>query len=813
MVLPDIYSKNTRGTALPRNNKNISSPAVDTFLGAPKFDKKRQVKKEKKTKFQKDVQEKYIPFSELQESVRSRNLFLTPDDRSSEVSKEDIQYDFPRTTDKLANRSYTEARFLKNRKIEEEIKYDVQDILIEEPEEQHFVSSRDKYHPYSMTEYKEPLGLQEDSNELLKCQDALEKSLKREMEGITKVEQALGKEKETADSLEKVTEREEITKASLEEALKMKDKTKASLKEALKREEKTKASLEEALKMKDKTKASLKEALKKEQRAKTSLDEAMKNKERAITSLEEALEREESLKTSLEEALKREESLKTSLEEALKREESLKTSHEEVLEKERSKAQHIKALEQKEKHALKKTMKKMQAENTDLCVKTDSMKAQVADLKKSQKSLLGAHKKQKCTIADLTAELEERKKLMIKLQNDLEASARQHEKELAERDVVNCAEVKALNERVVKEQEKNLEKDSEIQSLHFNIQTLRMNVDVKDSIVSTLQENVSQQASDLKEERAKNCDLKRDCETAVSQWKKDQEKLDHLIQENRKQASALNQMQLHQKKYQEDGEACRRLEEAIHTEKARFSEACEKIQMQEDKLAEKTLALEKSLAAEKLLRSSLRSEKKHYKQMLLQKQDSADPQTFLRNQLRKVSANSEHLMYDMETLRMENADIRVKFNATETQYRSLSEQYQEMITNKNKTISENQHTIAVLQCMVRRLKVQLEDDVKLERTRNSDLQQRVDDISSALEKERASKVQEQLVESNIKFSHTSDTELMLNQQSLLHLQKQYTELQRQHCDITSDYHELLRSHSALELKYDKIHLLCNLRES
>lgn len=55
-------------------------------------------------------------------------------------------------------------------------------------------------------------------------------------------------------------------------------------------------------------------------------------------------------------------------------------------------------------------------------------------------SLQETHEKQRCTITAMTAEFEERKKLIIELQKDLEASTLQHEKEMAESQS-DCAEV------------------------------------------------------------------------------------------------------------------------------------------------------------------------------------------------------------------------------------------------------------------------------------------------------------------------------------------------------------------------------------
>ncbi|XP_068586885.1 uncharacterized protein [Cebidichthys violaceus] len=475
----------------------------------------------------------------------------------------------------------------------------------------------------------------------------------------------------------------------------------------------------------------------------------------------------------------------------------------------------------------------------------------------------------------MTAEIKEDMKLIEKLQKDLEASSCHHEKE-AQRNMVSFAKIKALKDELIEQQEESLEKDDTIQSLRLDIQNLQSDVEAKDHIVSTLQEKVNRGASDLNEEQTKNCSPQRDYEAGVSQQLKEAEELDHLTHENQHLASenrwlqgeleaAQTESQLHQKQLQDDREACSRREEAVEKENdARF-------QMQEKELSEKTLALEKSLVGEKLLRSLLGSEKKRFDQMILKKQASVEPLTILRNQLRDASANSEHLMYDMKTLRMENADIRAKFHVMETEFDrtrskhlSLSERHEELMSKQNDTmskqndtISENQLTITKLQCAVDWLKAQqsesktgraeLEDALKQYKATVSELQQ----IASALEKERArceeqrvklkealtrqieileekqevavalKKAQDdvcrlqgqQLVESNFQLRHISDAELRLNQQrtaleestkALHHLQREYTDLGRRHSDINSDYHELLKTHSALQIKYERL---------
>lgn len=204
----------------------------------------------------------------------------------------------------------------------------------------------------------------------------------------------------------------------------------------------------------------------------------------------------------------------------------------------------------------------------------------------------------------------------------------------------------------------------------------------------------------------------------------------------------------------------------------------------------------------------------------------------------------------MQTLRMDNADIRAKFSATEAEfdklkskYTSLSERYQEMMLEKNETISENQHTITKLQCKAQKLKSRFEGIINKERTKNSELQQKVDQISSALEKEKtmcekqrvelmeastkqmttleekqklslalqkaqekAFSFKEPLGVSSIQSRHNSNYEFMLKQQriSLDKSTAALNHLQKQNSDITSEHRELLKTHSTLKLKYDKL---------
>lgn len=391
-------------------------------------------------------------------------------------------------------------------------------------------------------------------------------------------------------------------------------------------------------------------------------------------------------------------------------------------------------------------------------------KIQLADLKKTLKEHQRSNAKLKGKLTKMAAEREEDKKAIENLTNDLEVSSQQHQKEMVEREKVHCVQIKEIKDRLIEQQKRSLEKDNDIQSLHFDIQNLRGEIEVKDNIVSSLQKKVNQLASDLKEEQTKTCRLQREYEDAVSQQKKGAEKLHRLTLENQQLASenprlqsnletALNERQIALKQLQEAREVCSGHEETIRKEKARFQRAYKKLQMVDKELSEKNVALEKSLTTEKCLRSSLKNEKKRFNQMVLQREAEVNPVTFLSNQLREASVSSEHLMYDMQTLRMENADIRVKFNAMETQYdklmskyRSLSDRHDELMLKKNHNISENQAAIAELQSMVDELRAhqseskarqaELEDALKEEKTRNSELQQRADQTAIALKKEK-----------------------------------------------------------------------------
>ncbi|TNN75597.1 hypothetical protein EYF80_014147 [Liparis tanakae] len=324
---------------------------------------------------------------------------------------------------------------------------------------------------------------------------------------------------------------------------------------------------------------------------------------------EMAEEAEESEKSDgLQEALEVERRAIAALEVALKNEKVAKARYKAALKQER-----------KVNEALATTLRKKQAENNSLRVEVDNLKKSQKDQQRSKIKLRGA-------TATMIAEIQQDKKFIEKLQKDLEASSYQHEKDSAERHLVNCAEVKTLKDSLIEQQEESLGKDDAIQSLHFNIQKLQSDIEANDTIVSTLQENVNQWASDLNEEQTKKCSVQRDYETAISQQLKEAEELDHvtcknqlLTSENKRLqselAAVLNESQLHRKQLQDDREARSRHGEAIEKEKDRSLRTFTKIQIQKKELSQRTLAFEKSLISGKLLQSSLRSEKKLFDQM------------------------------------------------------------------------------------------------------------------------------------------------------------------------------------------------------
>ncbi|XP_070820031.1 uncharacterized protein [Chaetodon trifascialis] len=480
-----------------------------------------------------------------------------------------------------------------------------------------------------------------------------------------------------------------------------------------------------------------------------------------------------------------------------------------------------KSLEKVEKDALAKTLDGTRAGSEDYKRSEDasisSSSAQEKSMEKEdrarQREALGPEQKEKDALV----------KSLKKKQAEKDALAKTLKKEQAEKDALTLKKEQAEKDglhvyikRLIEQQKDSVKKDNEIKCLHFNIGVLQSDIATKNSTISSLQERLNQ-VSEHKEVRVKKCQHHGDYEAAVSQQQKEAE-LDRLTQENHQLASenkilraeleaALNEGN----QLQEDRKSPSRLKEAIEKERAKFLRVSKKIQIQEKELSEKTLALEKSLNTETYLRSCLKKEQKRFEQAFLQKQAGTDHLTILSDQLKEAFLSSECLMYDMQTIRIENIDIRAKFKAVEKEYNrmksklhSLSEHPEKMMSKKNDAIPENQCSIAKLQYTVHELKAlqidsklreaQLKDDLKHEKTKNSELQQRVDQLSSALEKE-STKCEKYC---------SRKTALDENTKALHQLQKEYTELVRRHSDVNSEYRELLRSHTSLKITYERL---------
>uniref|UniRef100_UPI0037E78E55 trichohyalin-like n=1 Tax=Semicossyphus pulcher TaxID=241346 RepID=UPI0037E78E55 len=506
----------------------------------------------------------------------------------------------------------------------------------------------------------------------------------------------------------------------------------------------------------------------------------------------------------------------------------------------------------------------LQDERDSCSRKEDLLKAQVADLMKSQNELKQSSAELESKLSETNTELKDIE-IRIELFNGNLKAFQSQQAESAKRGRLYYAEIKALKGHHMKQQEKTPETYNKIKSLRCNIQTLQTEMEGNNKIFSSLQEEVKQWASDLKEEQTKNCLLQRDYETAVFQ--QDAEKLNRLTQENQDLASEIKRLQSKleaatNKQLEEND--CTGNEE-IQKERARFSRASKKIKMQEKELSEKTLAYKKRVIKEKALRSELRKEKERFEKMFLQQQAGVDPLAILRDQLRDANASSESLMYDMQNLRMENVDITSHFESFEREHEQLKSKYsclldrsEKMISKKNQHISENGITIAKLERMVDELRAQLqkskarqtglEDALKKEQRRNCGLQQRADSTASAVDKasttcdkrlvvlqealnrqaeerqklavalqkadENVNSLQKELlVESNIRLQQVRDAELRLKQQTadLDQSRKDLHQLRDEHINLACSYagtlskhQERMKDHSDLKLKCERL---------
>ena len=463
---------------------------------------------------------------------------------------------------------------------------------------------------------------------------------------------------------------------------------------------------------------------------------------------------------------------------------TLSESHEEVTSK-------------KNDSRLEEAIKKERAEK-------ELLQAQVADLRKSQKDLQETKDRLEVTVTEMTAEREEHKKVIEKLQWDLKVSSSML-KEVAERESVSHAEINALKILVSEQQEKSQQKDDEIESMRFNIQDLKSRIEAKDNVVSSLQGTVDQYASDLRDERARNCDLQRDYEAAVCQQKKQAEELDLLTQKNQQLASdnkglqdeqqtkdklkaTISDMTAGLKKYesvieklQKDLETSSSLHKvaAEHEElhRAEIKALKELISQQQERSRQKDDEIESMLSDIQNLKSSIKTKEsdfsslqqtvdqcssdlkderkrtydlqRDYEAALCQQKKEAEIRSELEEAIKKENDRFSRACNKIKLQKKEITDIRAQLKTTETAYERMKSEHflhsdsHEEMARLNRTISESQSTITKLVNMLDELKVESEarqgkllDKLKQERKRNAELQQKVDETSAALTKEK-----------------------------------------------------------------------------
>lgn len=235
-------------------------------------------------------------------------------------------------------------------------------------------------------------------------------------------------------------------------------------------------------------------------------------------------------------------------------------------------------------------------------------------------------------------------------------------------------------------------------------------------------------------------------QVSVSQRQKDADKLNCLTYENQQMASEM-------KRLQGNRETCCRLEEKVKKEKARF------------------LKMHKIIEMGKM-----------------------------------ASITSVGKLYDMQTLVMENDNLKTKMKDIEANYggtlsenHSLSKLHGKM-SQKDEIIAENQATIARLECLINTLNTQqseskaqqanLEDPLGQARTHSTAWWERSNQSASAFEKERALREQYQ---AELKEAHRKQNKAMAEQHQL-------TEALKRSQDNFRRLQEQLQSESNNQLK-------------
>ncbi|XP_033936530.1 putative leucine-rich repeat-containing protein DDB_G0290503 [Pseudochaenichthys georgianus] len=794
--------------------------------------------------------------------------------------------------------------------IEEEIMEEVQEFAnkVEEEveEDQEFVYSVDEDFEDTLDLHDEEESEIKEMSDLDKTESDIEEILELAEEIESEMEDILDLNDEKQSEINEIANFDDKTESEIEETTISSNREKYStssdetedserserydkssgLQEALDEERKAKAALEEAL-MKEKTStAQHKAALKHEQKEKDALAKALKYEQDENNSLSDRIKHiYADLKQSQKEQQRGKAKLKnritimtSELEEDKKVIEKLQIAQHASSSQHQREISELLVLNTASVTAIKDRLTERQEESLKKDKDIESLHSNVLNLQSDIVAKVSIVTSLQERVSKCASDLKEEETKSSVLQRDYEAAVSQQKKEAEElaRLTQGNQHLAYENKRLQSELKATLNKqhieEKKLQGDRGACSRLEEAIKKEEARFSRASKKIQSQEKELSEKTLALEGLQRDYEAAVSQQKKEAEELtcltqgnQHLAYENKRLQSeleaTLNKQHIEEKKLQGDRGACSKLEEAIKKEEASFSRASKKIQSQEKELSEKTLALEKSLTAEKILRSSLKSEKKRFEKMG-GKQASAGHLLYLTQQLREASA------YDMQTLRMENADIRAKFLVLEREYdrerfelRSLSACHEEMLSRKNDSISDNQFTITNLQCIVNEFKAKeskikmrqadLEEALKQEKIRNSELHHTVDQISSSLEKERTrcekhsvelqealkkqitaleennkltlslQKAQEtfprlqekQHAETNYNFGNIGDSEFRLREQkysldesnkALYHLQQEYTNLGRRHCDINAEYRELLKTHTALQVRHERL---------
>nr|XP_019956191.1 PREDICTED: coiled-coil domain-containing protein 18-like [Paralichthys olivaceus] len=395
----------------------------------------------------------------------------------------------------------------------------------------------------------------------------------------------------------------------------------------------------------------------------------------------------------------------------------------------------------------------------------------MTNLKRSEKDHQERHKKLQKQIEKMTADHKSNYVMIKKLKRELQS-------------------VENLKEELCELRLKNCEKDKEIQSLLFSIENLQSNNEAKGTTISMLQEKNTQWASDLREEQAKNVQLH--YEAAVSQQS---DKNEH-VRLTGELEDALHKSRLAEMQHQQVRETCSRLQEQLKREKTHLSGALKKIAMQ-----------------------------------------------------RRVSAATQGMTYEMETLRMENKNIRAKYEALEAKY-DFQYKCRAPSPSESKT-RQAQHQDDLQRSILEERVSQTASALERERDRLNQTasalereRERADQTFIALEKERdtlekcnvklhialvqhtkALEEQHRLalalqktqnkcqIQEQMNFQLRQANELKMKEQkvalheatdALQNLQKEHTDLGKKHSEIHSNYREVLKSHSALQVRYERL---------